>query len=311
MFTWLEGWPVFDAFYMTIITITTVGFGEVRPLSPVGRVVTILLILLGVGGFTYTFTTIADYVVSGELGGMVQAWRIRMQIDRMKQHIIVCGFGRVGSQVVRELERGGALFVIVDSNPDSVERARDKGYAVLEGNAGVDEVLLELGIMRARGLITCVDSDASNLLVTLSARALNPNLYIVARANLEDSQSKLLLAGANRVLSPYSIGGRRMAEMLLRPDVVDFLDVIMRDEELELQLENLTITSGCELEDATLGSANIRSITGANILAIKTKAGILRINPNAAAKMEAGDVLMVLGTRRQLATLQRMINKWV
>lgn len=308
LFMWLERWPLLDALYMTIITITTVGFGEIRPLSPMGRIITITLIVLGVSAFTFTFGSLAEYIVAGEFRGMLQTRRQRAEINKMENHIIVCGFGRVGHQVAIELKRARAAFVIVDSSPTSVERARGRGYLVVQGNAGVDGILREAGIMRARGLIACVAADADNLLITLSARALNPELYIVARANYEESEDKLRIAGANRVLSPYSIAGRRMAEMQLRPDVVDFLDVIMHDEDLELWLENLTVTRGCELDDCTIGTARVRETTGANILALKKHDGQLLLNPDANTRMEAGDTLMVLGTRPQLALLQKKVS---
>jgi voltage-gated potassium channel len=308
LFMWIEKWPAFDALYMTIITITTVGFGEIRPLSQTGRIVTISLVVLGVGAFTYTFGTIAEYIVAGEFRGMLEQRRRRAQISKMNDHIIVCGFGRVGQQVATELSRAGVDFVVIDSKPASVERARESGYLVIEGNAGADEILRSAGILLARGLIASVNSDADNLLITLSARALSPNLYIITRANYEETEGKMRIAGANRVISPYSIAGHRMAEMLLRPDIVDFLDVIMNNEELELWLENLTIAAGCELEDCTIGDARVRETTGANILAVKKIDGRLLINLDARTVLAAGDVLMALGTRSQLGELAKKIN---
>jgi len=204
---WLiEGWSWVDAIYMSIITVTTVGFGEIHPLSPVGRVFTTLLIVLGVAGITYAFSALTNYVIAGELGGILERRRMARRVNSMREHYIVCGFGRVGRQVCVELKREGEPLVVVDANPSSVGRAESQGYLVVVGDAGDDQILQEAGIGRALGLVATVDSDAANLLVALSARALNPDLYIVARANLEDTEAKMLRVGADRVISPYSLG---------------------------------------------------------------------------------------------------------
>jgi voltage-gated potassium channel len=304
----IEGWPWIDAFYMAIITVTTVGFAEVHPLTPAGRLFTAVLIMLGVGGITYSFSALTTYVIAGELQGVLETRRMKHQIGSMMEHYIVCGFGRVGYQVCAELKREGHPLVVVDTNQPSIERARAQGYPVVVGNAGDDQVLHEAGVERARGLVAAVDSDAANLLVVLSARALNRELYIVARANFEDTEAKLLRAGADRVISPYSLGGRRMAQMLLRPDVIDFLDVVMHDESLELLLENLTVGSGCALDRCTVGEARIREKTGTNILGLKRQEGGITISPEPSTVLCAGDVLVALGTRRQLQSLAQMLH---
>lgn len=306
-YRFIEGWPWTDAFYMAIITVTTVGFGEIHPLKPAGRLFTAVLILLGVGGITYSFSALTNYMVAGELRGVLEKRGMKRQIKLMKKHYIVCGFGRVGYQVCAELKREGHPLVVVDANQSSIERARAQGYPVAMGNAGNDQVLSEAGVERAQGLVAAVDSDAANLLVVLSARALNRDLYIVARANFEDTESKLLRAGADRVISPYSLGGRRMAQMLLRPDVVDFLDVVMHDESLELLLENLTVGSGCVLDRCAVGKARIRERTGANILGLKRKEEGIIISLEPSTVLYAGDVLIALGTRPQLEVLAQMV----
>jgi voltage-gated potassium channel len=306
---WLiESWPLPDAFYMSIITVTTVGFGEVRPLSPIGRLFTSVLILLGVAGITYAFGTLTNYMIAGELRGVLEKRRMTRKIKSMQEHYIVCGFGRVGHQVCVELTREGRSLVVVDADESSLERAKVQGYPVVAGDAGDDQVLREAGIERATGLVAAVDSDAANLLVVLSARALNRELYIVARANLEDTEAKLLRAGADRVISPYSLGGRRIAQMLIRSDVVDFLDVVMHDETLELFLENLVVGKDCSLDRGSIGEARIRTETGANILGLKRKEGGLIISPEASTVLYAGDVLIALGTREQLRALAAMVD---
>jgi voltage-gated potassium channel len=303
----VEGWSWIDSFYMAIITVTTVGFGEIHPLTPAGRLFTAILILLGVGGITYTFSALTNYVIAGELQGILEKRRMARQIKSLQGHFIVCGFGRVGHQVCAELKREGKPLVVVDTNELSLEQARAQRYPVVMGSAGNDQVLHDAGIEQAAGLVAAVDSDAANLLVVLSARALNPELYIVARANFEDTESKMLQAGANRVISPYSLGGRRIAQMLIRPDVVDFLDVVMHDESLELFLEDLIVGQGCTLDQCSIGEARIRKETGANILGLKRKEGGIVISPEASTVLYAGDVLVALGTRQQLKALADLI----
>jgi len=304
----IEGWSWLDAFYMAIITVTTVGFGEIYPLSPVGRVFTAVLIVLGVASITYAFSALTNYVIAGELGGILERRRMARQVNSLRDHYIVCGFGRVGHQVCNELKREGQPLVVVDADLPSAEQASSQGYPVVIGDAGDDQVLEEAGIERARGLVAVVDSDASNILVVLSARALNPDLYIVARANLEDTEAKLLRAGADRVISPYSLGGRRIALMLVRPDVVDFLDVVMHDESLELLLEDLTVGHDCVLDQCSIGEARIRKVTGANILGLKREKGKIVISPEASTVLYPGDVLIALGTRQQLEALAELVN---
>jgi voltage-gated potassium channel len=305
---WLiEGWSWVDAIYMSIITVTTVGFGEIHPLSPVGRLFTTVLIVLGVAGITYSFSALTNYVIAGELGGILERRRMTRRVNSMREHYIVCGFGRVGHQVCVELKREGQPLVVIDANPRSIERAESQGYPVVVGDAGNDQILQAAGIDWARGLVAAVESDAANLLVVLSARALNPAIYIVARANLEDTETKLLLAGADRVISPYSLGGRRMALMLVHPVVVDFLDVVMHDESLELLLEDLTVGQGCTLDQCSIGEARIRKVTGANILGLKRKEGGIVISPEASTVLYTGDVLVALGTRQQLEALAALV----
>jgi len=305
----IEGWPWADAFYMAVITVTTVGFGEVHPLTPAGRLFTAVLILLGVGGITYSFSTLINTVVAGELKGALEEHRMMRQINTMQDHYIVCGFGRVGYQVCLELRREARSLVVVDANETSIERAKAQGYPVVAGDAGSDHILQQAGIKRARGLVAAVDSDADNLLVVLTARSLNPELYIVARANLEDTEAKLLRAGADRVISPYTLGGRRLAQMLIRPDLVDFLDVVMHSESLELLLENFTVVQGSVLEGCSIGQVGIREKTGANVLGLIRRQGELIISPEASTVLYRGDVLIALGTRQQLQRLAQLVSE--
>jgi voltage-gated potassium channel len=303
----IEGWSWIDAFYMAIITVTTVGFAEVHPLTPAGRLFTAVLVLLGVGSITYAFTALTNYLIAGELGDVLQEFKMKRQIDALKEHYIVCGFGRVGEQVCVQLSREGRAFVVVEKDEAVVALAREQGYLAIHGDAGDDQVLHQASIHRARGLVAAVASDAGNLFVVLSSRALNRDLCIVARAGDEDATDKLLRAGADRVISPYSLGGRLIAQTLLRPGVVDFLDVVMYDDSLKLYLEDLIVGPGSSLDGLTVGQARIREKIGANILGIR-RGGQVIVSPPASTHLQPGDILVALGTRRQLAALESLVR---
>jgi voltage-gated potassium channel len=298
----IEGWPWADALYMSVITVTTVGFGEVNPLSRAGQLFTSVLIVLGVGAITYSFTALANYLIAGELGDVLEEFRMKRQIDTLENHYVVCGFGRVGQEVCAQLRQEGQPFVIVDTDGDSLARARECGFLAIRGDAGDDEVLHAARIHKARGLVAAVTSDASNLYVVLTSRTLNQNLFIVARGSSDDATSKLLRAGADRVISPYSLGGRLIAQTLVRPNVVDFLDVVLYDDSLKLFLEDLTVGQGCSLDRVSVGKARIRETTGANVLGIRRRGQVI-VSPPASTELQSGDILVALGTREQLAAL--------
>jgi voltage-gated potassium channel len=301
---WLEKMTPLDALYMAVITVTTVGFGEVHPLHHGGRVFTIILVLFGVGAFTYFATTVANYLIAGEIKGFLEWRKMQNKIEQLSSHFIICGYGRMGAQVAREFRREKQPLVVVERSDEVVAAAIQAGYLTLRGNAENDEVLRTAGIERARGLVAVLDSDADNLMVVLSARAMNEKLFIVARTNSEMSESKLVAAGANRVLFPHGLGGRRIAQMALRPNVVEFLEVVMHDEELELWLEELTVAIGSELDGRAVYEANIRGATGANIVAVRQRTGRLLAAPTPDIRLQAGDIIVALGTRAQLVALR-------
>lgn len=220
-YRWIESWSLVDSFYMAVITISTVGFGEVSPLSPQGEAFTIVLIVLGVGTITYAITSLTDVLIAGELRGLLRSRRMKHLIDKLAGHYVVCGYGEMGRQICRELARSGCSMVVVDIDPRAVQLASQNGVLAVEGDAGMDSVLQECGIARAAGLVVATDDDATNLLVVLTARGLNATFPIIARANLEQVVGKLLRAGANRALFPQSLAGRRMAEMLLQSDLAE------------------------------------------------------------------------------------------
>ena len=223
----IEGWTPFEALYMTVTTLATVGFGEIHPLSPQGRLFTIVLIIFGVGGVLYVLTTMMQFVFEGHLGRNLERRRMERRIDQLRDHFLMCGFGRVGRQVARDFHEADIPFVIIDVHQPSLDAAAEEGYLCVRGDAADDDTLRRAGIERARGLVTCVQSDADNIFVTLSARALRADLFIVARGNNDDAAPKLRRAGADRVVSPYSIGGRQMAMLAVRPAAVEFVDRVL------------------------------------------------------------------------------------
>jgi len=300
----IEGWSFLDAIYMTIITMSTVGYQEVRPLSPAGRVVIIIFIIVGVGAFLYAVATLAEYVVSGQLKGVLEKKKMKNQISKLKGHYLICGFGRVGEQVALELKREGRDFVVIDANPSAISKCSPLGYSYVEGSASNDDVLKDAGIMKAAGLVSAVDSDAENVYVTLSAKNLRKDLYIVARASSEEAEYKLIRAGADRVISPYTIGGKRLAGMLLRPNIVDFLDFVLHSGDMDLFIEEVEITERSPFVGLTIGEVKQRYKIGANILAIKSKKdNKIMPSPESNAPIEKGDLLIILGTREQLHEL--------
>ncbi len=301
-----RGWTFLDAAYMAVITVSTVGFREVHDPSPAGRIFTVVLILFGVGAFMYLATSVANYVITGEMQGLWSQRRMQKKIAQLSDHYIVCAFGRMGSQVADEFRRERKPVVVVDPREEALQQALDEGHYGLLGDAGDDDVLRQAGVDRAAGLVSCLDDDAGNVLVVLSARALNEQLPIVSRANNHETASKLITAGAHRVLWPYGLSGRRMAQMALRPNVVEFLEVVMHDEELELILEELTIALGTSLEGAAIGSSAIRGKTGAMLVAIRQRTGKMLVAPSAETVLQAGDIVVALGTREQLELLRAM-----
>ena len=303
----IEGWSLLDALYMAVITVSTVGYGEIMPLSPEGKAFVIVYIIIGVGAFLYIISKTAEYIVAGHLQGVLGRKKMLKQIDRLKDHYIICGFGRVGLQVASEFEGEGFDFVVVDDNPEAIEKCRAHGYLYVEGCASDDDVLKAAGILRAKGLVAAVDSDAENVYVTLSAKSLKEDIYIVARASNDEAEGKLLRAHADRVISPYTIGGRRLARMLIRPNVVEFLDVVMHSENTALFMEEIEVKKGSPLAGLTVGEAKARCVAGANILAMK-KAGDRRVLPSPEAGMviNTGDLLIAMGTREQLDELERL-----
>jgi voltage-gated potassium channel len=296
------GFSVLDAIYQTVTTVSTVGFREVQPLSSGGRVFTIVLILVGVATALYTFTLILEAVVEGQIQEVLGRKRMERQISRMADHVIVCGFGRVGRNLARYVSGAGQDVVVIESDPDRAAQAEGSAH-VVRGDATSDEVLKEAGIERARVLVTALNTDADNLFVTLTARSLCSELFIVARARVESSEAKLAQAGADRVVNPQRLGGSRMAAFVLQPHVVEFLDVVMHDGSLEFRLEEVPLPDGSPLAGRSLREAHIRDSTGALVLALRDSGGEFTTNPPPETVLVAGQILIAIGTEGQLEAL--------
>ncbi len=297
----LEHYSLIDAVYMTVITLTTVGFGEVRPLSPLGRVFTTGVILMGVGMVAYFFSTLTDFIVTGEFQSGFQRRQRMRAIHQLHDHFLICGYGRVGERVASELQQLGLPFVVVDRDPAAAVRCEQLGFPFLQGDAEQDDILHEAGIDRARGLVTVLSSDADNVFVVLSARALKRDLLIVARATTEAAERKLLKAGANRVVSPYVMAGNQIVGLLVRPHVVTFLDRAMLTQELGLWLEEVEVGETSALVGQTLAEADVRKRTGATVLAIVVageKRAVVTWSPE--FRLHAHDVLILLGEQGQI-----------
>jgi voltage-gated potassium channel len=291
----IEGWSAWDALYMTVTTITTVGFREVHPLTRAGEAFTIALIAAGVGTAFYTFTLLATVVVEGGLHQKLSERRRMRMLDDLKDHFIVCGFGRIGSTIVGEFRRQHVPCVVIERDPNRVHDVIEGGGLAVEADASREEVLKRVGIDRARGLITAVGTDADNVYTVLTARVMRPDLYIIGRAETEDAERKLLRAGANRVVSPYRIGASHLAQTALRPAVVDFFAIATSSENLELAIEQVTIAEGSGMADHSIIEANLRQRFGVIVVGIKRRDGRMEFNPPGEARMHAGDQLVVLG----------------
>jgi voltage-gated potassium channel len=289
-----------DALYMTVVTLTTVGYEEVHPLTPTGRIFTIILLLVGVLTFFYAVTELVRVVINGEVQQLLGRRRMERSLSKLKDHMIICGYGRMGRRVCREFSRQGLPFVVIDHRPELLHDFDLPHGLAVEGDAASDGVLRHAGIDRARALVTVLASDADNLFITLSARLLNDKLFIVARAEGELAEEKLRRAGASRVVTPYAIGGLKVAMAVLRPAVVDFIEWATGADHVDLQIEQTQIHRGSKLAGVTLHASGLRQELGIIVVAIKDAEGNLVANPPGDAMMTPGDTLISLGARHSL-----------
>ena len=300
----LLGFSLLDAAYQTVTTVSTVGFREVRPLTPAGEIFTMVLILVGVGATLYAFSVLIETLLEGRLNDLLGRRRMEQSIAAMSDHVVICGWGRVGRAIAGEVVAAGRDLVIVELDEDRVEGV---DHPVVMGDATDDAVLRAAGIERAAALVAAVDGDAANSFITLSARALQPNLFIVARARSHDSEEKLRRAGADRVVNPQSIGGARMAAFVLRPNVAEFLDVVMHEQSLEFRLEEVPVAPDSAIAGRSLRDTQLRDRTGALVLALRDADGVFQTNPGPDAQVSAGQVIIAIGTQDELDALVRLV----
>lgn len=304
----LEGMTILDSFYMTIITISTVGFREVKELSPNGKLFTSFLILFGVSTVAYGYSVITSIIIEGELK---QVWifrRKKKMLEKLKDHYIVCGYGRMGSYICKKLKEKKIPFIVIDKNPSLQTHLDNEDYLYIIDDSSREEILTLAGVNKAKGLITVVSSDADNVYIVLTARQLNPKLYIIARAAEESSELKMYKAGADKVISPYIIGGERMALAVLKPNVLDFIEIAVggKGQKGVLKMEEILISKTSKLVGKTLMESQIREITGSIIIAVKKIDGRMEFNPKPKYKIDAGDVFIALGSNEHLALLEDM-----
>jgi len=299
----IENWSFLDALYMTIMTITTVGYGEVHPLSRGGEVFSIFLMVGGVGGGLYALSLLVEYMVAGQLGITMGRRRMKTEMAKLKDHFILCGYGRVGREIARTFNEEGVPFVVVDNAENALTQAGADGFLYIKGDATSDDTLKEARVEKARGLVAAVGSDVDNTYITLSARELRPDLFITARATSPDCEIKLKRAGADRVVLPESIGARRMAMLSLRPAVVDFIDRVAYRPGREMVLESIDIDENYPLSALTMAAT--RKDFGITVLAMRTKDGKLVVNPPDDRPVEVGDRLIIIGTKKKLAELEK------
>jgi len=310
-FHWIEGWNYFEGFYMTLMTLTTVGYGEVHPLSTAGRVIASALMLGGVAAVFISIGILVDVVIKLELADTFGRKRRLHMIEKLTDHYIVCGAGRVGRSVIRELRRSGAPVLLIDSSADRAQWGIMDGVPTLVADATKDETLQRARITYARGLVAAISSDAENVYVALSARVLNPNLIISARATDEQAEEKLKRAGASTVFTPYTFIGHRLAQSMLRPHVLSFLDVASAFSgggDLEIETEQLHIAKDSPLCNRTLEEARVRQTYGLIVLALKKAGGGMLFNPEGTTKVEGGDVLIAMGRRAELERMGKALS---
>ena len=308
-YMFIEEWDFIDSLYMTIITLTTVGFKEVHELSLSGRIFTIVLLIGGVGTVFYTLGIAAKIIIEGELQEVYGRRRLEKKLKDLRDHYIVCGYGRMGKIVARELKHENLKFAVIEKNEVILDSDEKNGTLIIQGDATSDDLLKRVGIERAKCLISVLPTDAENLYVVLSARGLKPDLLIVARAGEEGSEQKLLRAGADRVVSPYHIGGLRMAHSVLKPAVVDFIEFATKSGNIDLQIEEITIQEGSQLVNHSLDECGIGRDLGIIIVAIKQKTGEMKFNPTYRTAIQVGDTLIAVGETSKLAVLEKMAAK--
>jgi voltage-gated potassium channel len=306
-FTLIDHYPPFDAFYMTLTTMTTVGYGEIHPLSRAGRIFNVFLIMFGVTTILIAVGAMAQTVIEREFGVAFGRRRSKRMIDKLKDHFIICGYGRVGRGAAAELQHAGVHFVVVDANPERVEHALHAGMLAVVADATRDETLHATGIERARGVVAALATDADNLFLLLSAKGLNPGIYVAARAAEEGTEAKMRRAGADAVFAPYAITGHRLAQSLLRPHVVQFLDFTTQEFGDEIGIEQVRVTGASPSAAKTIQQLQLGRDVGVIVLAIRRADGSMLFNPPATTAIQGGEYLIVMGKPENLRALEVLV----
>ncbi|UCF01015.1 MAG: potassium channel protein [Deltaproteobacteria bacterium] len=305
----LEEWNFLDSLYMTVITISTVGFGEINPVSNQGRILTMAILISGLGVLGYVVGTLTRTLVEGQLLEVMGRKKLERQIQKLKDHYIICGYGRVGRIICEEIKKSKPTpLVVIDKDSTLTPKIQEHGYLYFLGDATSEETLMKAGIHSAKGLATALDSEADNVYITLTARGLNPDLFILARAGRRGSEKKLERAGANRVVSPHQIGGFRMAQALLRPHVTEFIDFAFTDLDTNLGMEEIPVRPNSTLSDISLVDSGIRQQFDLIIVAISKATGEMLFNPASHTRIQIGDTLIALGQRSSLIQLERLLG---
>ena len=303
----IEGWSLFEGLYMTVITIATVGFHEVHALSHTGKLFTIFIIFAGIGIGGYAIGNIASFLVGGEARRIFMEGMLEKKLAKLKDHIIILGYGKFGKQIVKEISKKKAQMVIIEQNEKFVQSAQKKGLMIIQGNAADESILEIVGIRRAKGLIAALSSETDNVFAVLTARVLNTNLRIVSRGETEESETKLLRAGANRVVLAYQSGGKRMAAEVLHPNILDFQDIIFSGDDLSIELVEIHIEKGSTYDGKMIKETNIRSETdGSLIIGIKDDDGKIIPNPRGTTVLKGGDILVVMCPPEHFMTLEKL-----
>jgi voltage-gated potassium channel len=305
----IEGWSFVDALYMTAITLSTVGYGEVHEISTSGRIFSIIFIFAAVSFTFYVVGTIIQFMMEGRIREILGRRKLEKGIQNLKGHYIICGYGRVGSSICEELlasRRSGVI--VVDRDPDAVTALEEQGIYHIVGEATDEENLIKAGVERARGLVAALKTDSDNVYVSLTARELNPEILIIARAGEKKSEKKLLAAGATKVVSPYRMGGHRIAQMIVRPTVTDFLELTMMDEGRKIQMEEMPVQASSNLRGVALQDSGIRRDLNLIIVAVRNRKGDMLFNPSSETRLEGGDTVVAIGEKENLSKLEKLLN---
>ncbi len=307
-YMFIEGWEFMDALYMTVITLTTVGYGEIHQVGAIGRLFTILLIFLGAGYFLYVVGNVVQFLVEGRIRLILGRHKLDKQINKLKNHYIICGYGRIGRVLSKYLIQKYIDVVVIEKDECRLQTMNEDGILYLVGAAGDEAVLLRAGVKRAKGLITVVGSDAENVFTVLMAKQLNPNLFIVSRAIQNAARKTIEAAGANKVISPYELGARRMAHAILRPTVIEFLELAFADENTDINVEEIRVGPNSELVGKTLMNSGLRKDLDLLILSIKKSDGTMLFNPKADTQFDAEDTVVAVGRAKSMQALARMLR---